>query len=143
MIPCPLKVRPKTNNVKRSRDSRDSAKTKTKPPKKFAFIPVDGNGKTTARDRLVIRSHCMHGKNVRRMDGRPNWDRHCGGGGGDSSEDAVGSFYWTPGPLTVAPSELALFPLAGEVDFASRILIFNCVYIYQERYSSMVTDFCL
>ncbi|KAH6646693.1 hypothetical protein BKA67DRAFT_663094 [Truncatella angustata] len=119
----------------------------------FAFVPVSRSGKTRARDRKLVRSHCMQGRN-QRIGLKPlpptsevSQRRH---DSADDSHPSPESFSLSPdqfrggtGPTKVrntlkwtepicsvpppCPPDLALVRFACDVDRDSQELIFNSV----------------
>lgn len=106
-------------------------------PPKLAFIPADEKGKTTAKDRKLVRSHCMLGKNQRKYPYQG--DRHYRDGkrkkAGKPQTDAETSivaltptndFEPKPPPPKGTPSVFSLAIFAREIDSYSRDLLYRC-----------------
>jgi len=112
----------------------------------YAFISVDRFGKPKPKDRKLIRSHCMNGKNLgigvhpvptdrdTSRSGKPPWEfkqqarnislllRHAKRRR-LPKERLEEARICLPPP---SPSDLSLGPFAAELDEYSRMLIFNC-----------------
>lgn len=125
----------------------------------FAFISVDGCGKPKGKDRKLIRSHAMIGKNLRigvrpvpasnetsnktslsrqtRRDveqqarRKPHYTSVSGGFAADGEAEEVPAV----GQPAATPSDLRLVAFAGELDEASRMILYNC-----ETCASSCTD---
>ncbi len=113
----------------------------------YAFISVDGQGKPKPKDRKLIRSHCMNGKNLRigvhpvptdldagqsaQSPGESNQQtrtiprllRHTTSSRLPKERSEEEARVCLPPPT---PSDMSLVTFAGEVDECSRMLIFNC-----------------
>ncbi len=108
-------------------------KKRTRPanaPHPFAFVSVDNFGKVhQGADRRLIRSHCMIGKNKRRLDPKAKHSRHGSGRAGQAEcwENEKESQEPTPLQSPIAPpSDLLLVKFVKDIDLQSRKLLFEC-----------------
>lgn len=91
-------------------------------PNNFVFVATDEHGKAKKSDTLLIRSHCMQGKNKRANSRRSK--REAKHAAEDISEDQARAMQlFAPHS---EPSEFQLMRFAAKVDNRSRDILYKC-----------------
>ncbi len=101
-----------------------------KAPLGFAFVIADDLGKPNAKDRKLIRSHCMRGKNVKPESRRRSARKKVADGNGRDGPTVVPAGENSEDYLSLTPPAppLDAFPVlfASRMDHSSRALLYKC-----------------